>query len=212
MQPFGVTCNDPLIVRKDFWVGLPLTPQVSFIPGVECYGWLSVDNPMPNVTYTWVVSRGQNTYYMTGSAIYVQHLGPNYPSFSYELTATNTCGSVTVSGGGNLTNCDGPFFNSPNSSSLAMTAKTKTYNWTMQLSPNPVSNDLNIALSAYDERLMHTMGEMHVANMMGQTVYKAQQVLDNNMRLNTQNLNNGFYILEIKGEGFSTRQRFNVSR
>ena len=52
MQPFGVTCNDPLIVRKDFWVGLPLTPQVSFIPGVECYGWLSVDNPVPNTTYT----------------------------------------------------------------------------------------------------------------------------------------------------------------
>ena len=82
----------------------------------------------------------------------------------------------------------------------------------MQLSPNPVSNDLNIALSAYDERLMHTMGEMNVVNMMGQTVYQAKQVLDNNMRLNTQNLNNGFYILEIKGKGFSTRQRFNVSR
>ena len=119
---------------------------------------------------------------------------------------------MTTSANVILTNCDGPLFTSPNSSSLATTAKNKTHNWTMQLSPNPVSNDLNIALSAYDERLMHTMGEMNVVNMMGQTVYQAKQVLDNNMRLNTQNLNNGFYILEIKGKGFSTRQRFNVSR
>ena len=143
---------------------------------------------------------------MTGSAIYVPNLGPNYPSFNYELTVTNTCGSVTVSGGGNLTNCGGPAIIGTTSSSL----KAKV--WKMQLSPNPVNNELTINLSEYDDYLMHTMGEMHVVNMMGQTVYQAKQVLDNNMRLNTQNLNNGFYILEIKGEGFSTRQRFNVSR
>ena len=211
-KPNGIICNDPLIIRSNFWVGPPLAPQVSFMPGVECYGWLSVDNANPTHNYNWTITRGGNTYYVSGPAAYLNHLGPNYASVSYSVTASNTCGSVTVTGNETLTNCDGPFFNSPNSSSLVMTAKTKTYNWTMQLSPNPVSNDLNIALSAYDERLMHTMGEMHVVNMMGQTVYKAQQVLDNNMRLNTQNLNNGFYILEIKGAGFSTRQRFNVSR
>ena len=38
-KPNGITCNDPLIVRKDFWVGPPLTPQISFTPFVECYGF-----------------------------------------------------------------------------------------------------------------------------------------------------------------------------
>ena len=212
LKPNGITCNDPLIIRKDFGVGLPLTPQVTFMPEVECYGWLAVDNPQPTHTYNWVITRGQSTYYVSGPIVYLSNWGPNYSDVGYSVTASNSCGAMTASANVILTNCDGPLFTGPNSSSLAITARNKTYNWTMQLSPNPVSNDLNIALSAYDERLMHTMGEMHVVNMMGQTVYKAKQVLDNNMRLNTQNLNNGFYILEIKGKGFSTRQRFNVSR
>ena len=38
-KPNGITCNDPLIVRKDFWVGPPLAPQISFTPFVECYGF-----------------------------------------------------------------------------------------------------------------------------------------------------------------------------
>ena len=72
-KPNGITCNDPLIIRKDFWVGPPLTPQVTFMPEVECYGWLAVDNPQPTHTYNWVITRGQSTYYVSGPIVYLSN-------------------------------------------------------------------------------------------------------------------------------------------
>ena len=71
--PNGITCSDPLIIRKDFWVGPPQTPQVTFMPEVECYGWLAVDNPQPTHTYNWVITRGQSTYYVSGSIVYLSN-------------------------------------------------------------------------------------------------------------------------------------------
>jgi lysyl endopeptidase len=60
--PSGITCNTPLIIRKDFFVGVP-APQVSFEDDGGCFGWLSVGNTRPGDTYFWEITRNGYTYY-----------------------------------------------------------------------------------------------------------------------------------------------------
>ena len=204
-SPPGITCNDPLILRKTFNVGI-VTPEVQLYHNWDCSGWVYVTNVIPNTTYNWVVSYGGQTYYQQGSSVY---LPPSSGSGNvyYYLEASNTCASTWVEGDRQLQGCYGPNSAKPTDATTA-----KNYDWKMQLSPNPATNDLNITLSDYNERLLHTLGDVKIFNMTGQVVYQSKQVLSDNMRMNIQNLNNGFYILEVRGQDFTTRQRFNVSR
>jgi lysyl endopeptidase len=209
-KPNGITCDDPLIIRKNFWVGPP-QPNASIIENDgDCFAWLSVSNPQPNTSYTWKVTRGPSwyTYYLSGSNAFLHNWGPNYAWVSYELTATNSCGSNMVTGGGTITGCDGLFLNTPIELPPSdLTAKA----WKMQLSPNPVRHDLNIALTDYEDRLLFSPVELRVMNSMGQVVHQSKKNVERTMQLDVQNLNSGFYILEIKGIGFSMQQKFNVT-
>ena len=204
LTPIGITCNDPLILRKTFNVGIA-TPEVQLYHNWDCSGWVYVTNVIPGTTYNWTVSYNGQTYYSQGTSVYLPQSSTG--NVYYYLEASNACNSTWVEGYRQLQGCGSPYSLKP-----ADTNTAKNYDWKMQLSPNPATNDLNISLSDYNERQLHTLGDVKIFNMTGQVVYQSKQILDNTMRMNIQNLTNGFYIMEIRGEGFSTRQRFNVSR
>jgi lysyl endopeptidase len=205
LKPIGNTCNDPLIIRKTFTVNTE-APHVQFYSNGGCSGWLSITNSNWNTgtTYNWTVYSGSSQpMYYVGPSIYRSDWGS---TIDYMVTATNACGTSIAED--IISGCNGGGY-----SAKPVDENTgKKHNWKMQLSPNPATNDLNVSLSDYNERLLHTLGDVKIFNMTGQVVYETKQVLDDNMRLNIQSLNNGFYILEVRGEDFTTRQRFNVSR
>lgn len=204
LKPNGITCNDPLTLRKTFNVGV-VTPEVELYHNWDCSGWVYVANVTPGTTYNWTVSYNGQTYYSQGTSVYLPQSGSG--NVYYYLEASTACASTWIEGYRQLQGCGGPYSVKANNENTA-----KNYDWKIQLSPNPATNDLTISLSDYNERQLHTLGDVKVYNMTGQVMHQSKQILDNTMRMNIQNLNNGFYIIEIRGEGFSTRQRFNVSR
>lgn len=204
LTPIGITCNDPLILRKTFNVGLA-QPQVQLYHNWDCSGWVYITNVTSGTNYNWTVSYGGQTYYTQGTSVYLPQSSTG--NVYYYLEASNACNSTWIEGYRQLQGCGSPNFAKPADANTG-----KKYDWKMQLSPNPATNDLNISLSDYNDRLLHTLGDVKIFNMTGQLVHQSKQILDDHMRLNIQNLNNGFYILEIRGQDFATRQRFNVSR
>jgi hypothetical protein len=208
LKPSGITCNDPLILRKTFNVGIA-KPDVFVYNYWNCDGWIYVTNVQPGTTYNWTIRRGWQTfYYQNTSSVYLPNMGSGFGNLEYAVVASNACASTYTNGTHQLQGCNGGWY-----SAKPVDENTgKKHNWKMQLSPNPATNDLNVSLSDYNERQLHTLGDVKIFNMTGQVVYETKQVLEDNMRLNIQSLNNGFYILEVRGEDFATRQRFNVSR
>lgn len=205
LRPTKVICEEPLIIHKDFIVGKPL-PIVSFSDdGNRCMGWLSVDNPLPSNTYSWRITQGNRTYYYNNrETVFLRNSSDDNLQVTYELTATNNCGATTIENSFNMVRCRGIYAKE----SLADVPRNI---WKMQISPNPAVSELNIQLSGYDETLLSTLSDIQIINLAGQTVYKSKQLLDTTMHIDIGTLQNGFYILELKGEGFSSRQKFSVS-
>jgi hypothetical protein len=210
LRPSGVTCNDPLIIRKDFWVGPPPVPDASIIENDDCRGFLSVANPEPNTSYSWKVTRGPNwyTYYLAGPTVFLHNWGPNYSWIAYELTASNSCGSFVVNGGGTLIGCGNPVSPAPDN----LRGDSKANKWSAQLSPNPASNELNINLKEFSENKLYSMVDVKIVNMTGQIVLQTKKMLDRNMLIDIHSLTNGLYFIDIQGEGVSMRHKFSVSK
>jgi lysyl endopeptidase len=212
-RPSGITCNTPLIISKEFQVG-PQTPQTSFIDeGGDCFGWLTVNNPLPNHTYSWKITRGPNwyTYYNTGSTVFLNNWGSNYAWISYELTTTNACGSTTVEGNGNLTGCNGPFLKGNDNGVAALLSKT--YKPTLLISPTPATNEVTLNIKDMSPILMHTLCDVNIVNQMGQTVMSQKLIVENSIRLDISQLTNGFYVAQVKGEnGLFLSQKLMVNK
>jgi Secretion system C-terminal sorting domain len=211
-KPNGITCNTPLVISKDFQVGLQ-TPQVSFEDDGGCYGWLTVDNPLPGYTYSWKVTRGPNwyTYYSNGPTAFLQNWGSNYAWMAYELTTTNACGSTTVIGNGNLSGCNGPYLKGNDGSINALTSKV--YKPTLSISPNPATSEVTLNLKEMSPILMNTLCDVNIVNQMGQTVVSQKLIVENAIRLDISQLTNGFYVAQVKGEnGLFLSQKLIVNR
>jgi hypothetical protein len=212
-KPSGITCNTPLVIRKDFQVGHQ-TPQVTFIEeSGDCFGWLTVDNPLPGYTYSWTILRGPNwyTHYRTGSSVFLHNLGNGQAWMSYELTATNECGSSLVIGNGNLTGCSGPYLKGNDSGVAALLSKN--HKPTLSISPNPATHEITLNIKDLSPTLLYTLCDVNILNQMGQVVMSQKLVLDNTLRLDINSLANGFYVAQVKGEnGLFLSQKLMVNK
>jgi Secretion system C-terminal sorting domain len=208
-RPSGITCNDPLVIRKDFQVGFQ-TPQVSFIEEpAECFGWLSVGNPQPGYNYSWKITRGPSwyPYYLNGSTVFLQNWSSNSSQIFYELTATNACGSATIIGNIDMVGCGELLEGNANA------LKAKNYKPTLSISPNPATQDVTLTIKDISPIMLNTLCDVMVLNQMGQAVTNQKLILENAIRLDINNLANGFYVVQVKGEnGLSLSQKLIVNR
>ena len=209
--PSGITCNDPLTIRKDFQVGFQ-APQVTFEDDGGCLGWLTV-NPQQGYTYSWQITRGPNgyTHYVNGPTVYLPNFGSNYASVDYELTATNACGSSSVIGFAYVTGCNDPLFQGQNNGVNALLSKN--FKPTLSISPNPATHEVTLNIKDISPVMLNTLCDVMILNQMGQVVVNQKLILENVIRLDINSLANGFYVIQVKGEnGLSLSQKLIVNK
>jgi V8-like Glu-specific endopeptidase len=210
LTPNGITCNAPLVIRKDFHVGNPSPPSVQFANDwFPCENWL-IANGNSNNTYQWIIHRYGYNQYFSGQNVLIQNFNAS-EFFWYELTVTNSCGSTTVSGSGTLNGCNGPFLKGNDGSINALTSKI--YKPTLSISPNPATNEVTLDLKEISPRLMNTLCDVNIVNQMGQTVISQKLIVENTIRLDISQLTNGFYVAQVRGEnGLFLSQKLIVNR
>lgn len=74
------------------------------------------------------------------------------------------------------------------------------------ISPNPATNFINIEISGEN-----TPSEITIYNLLGQIVYQVN-LIQNQLHINTDEFNNGMYIIECKRENISSSRVFTISR
>jgi hypothetical protein len=127
------------------------------------------------------------------------------------LTVTNTCGSTTITGSGTLNGCFGPYLKGNDVSINAL--MSKNYKPTLSISPNPATNEVTFNIKDVNPMLLNTLCDVNIFNQMGQVVVSQKLILENAIHLNINDLANGFYVVQVKGEnGLSLSQKLIVHK
>jgi V8-like Glu-specific endopeptidase len=210
VTPSGITCNTPLIIRKDFDVGLP-SPQPIFQQDGPCYAFLYVNNPVNGVTYSWKVVKNGYTYTYTGPSIGFSNPSNNDDYLTFVLTASNGCGQTVVEGDGVVLACNGPLFQGQDNGISAL--MSKNYKPVLSISPNPATQEVTLNIKNISPIMLNTSCDVRVLNQMGQAVVNQKLILENAIRLDINSLANGFYVVQVKGEnGLSLSQKLIVNK
>lgn len=209
-KPSGITCNDPLIIRKDFQVGLP-NPEPIFQQESACYAFLYVNNPQNTITYQWQVFRNGNTYYYTGQSIYFSNPSNNDEYITFQLTASNGCGETIATGSGIIPACNGPLFQGETTNVNALI--TKLQQPSLSISPNPATHQVTLNIKDVSPTIFNTLCDVTVLNQMGQVAVSQKLILENVLRLDINSLANGFYVVQVKGvNGLLLSQKLMVNK
>ncbi len=210
LKPIGIACNEPLIMRKDFQVGLP-NPTVTIHHWGGCETWLTASGP-PSYSYMWTVYMSDNSvrYFIDQSAMI--HYYNSGEGIGYELTVTNQCGSTTVYGGG-LLGGEGCTADFKGKDAGISALKAQSFKPTLSISPNPAAQEVTLNIKDVSPMLLNTLCDVLVLNQMGQAVINQKMILENAIRLDINSLANGFYVVQVKGENsLSLSQKLIVNK
>ena len=167
---------DELVFTKDVWLGKPLPPTVNkwcfFDEEVII---LEITNPQPNVNYQWQVISQHDIESFTGTSIDVDIW--DTPA-QYVLTATNKCGTVTVSGSIDKSDC------------VPKGKKLVIY-------PNPVKEVLQIKIPIKDKIKSITSVKSIRLFDNRMTLSYEKQITSNSFSLSTIGLPTGVYFLQV---------------
>ncbi|NTW31840.1 MAG: T9SS type A sorting domain-containing protein [Bacteroidetes bacterium] len=172
--------------------------------------WTAVNNGLTNLNVYSLLVEGTTIFAGTDDGVfYSNNMGANWTSLNNGFPANTAVQAFTVSGTyifAGIRLYPYGVWRRPLSDATSG-IKDNYNNNNFNLYPNPASDfvTLNIDNSNHEEAILN------IYNIIGELI-RSETIQKNQQQINVGNLNNGIYVLEIKSNGWSEKQKLMIQR
>lgn len=172
--------------------------------------WTAVNNGLTNLNVYSLFVNGMTIFAGTDDGVfYSNNMGANWTSFNNGFPANTAVQAFTTSGtyifaGIRLS----PYgvWRRPLSEVITGIVENRDYN-SFKLHPNPADNIINLNIDNTNKVDL----TLNIYNVMG-TLIKTEILEQNQQQINTSELSNGIYVIEIKSKEWTKKQKLIIQR